>query len=270
MPTAVQKSAISFGLVHIPVSLFVATDSKDIKFNQLHAADNGRIRYKKVCSVCGEEVENKEIIKGYEYRKGKYVLMDDSDFELAKKKKDKTLQILQFTDMTGIDPIYYEKAYYALPQPGGEKAFELLRASMEAQNKAAIATTVLGSKEKLLAIFSSGGSLMVHTLFYPAEVREMPEIKGLKAAPMLEGKEMELAATLIAAMDGRFDPSAYKDDYQERLKDIIEQKAEGNEIADVGEEAYPTTNVTDLMDALKQSLKANKAPAPAKGKRKSS
>jgi len=141
------KSAISFGLVHIPISLHNATQDNDISFNQLHVKDHSRIRYKKVCGHCGKEVADGDIIKGYEYDKDKYVEISDEDIEKIKTQKDRTIQILHFAQLNQISPVYYEKTYHAVPELGGEKAFELLRSAMMEEQKIAIAKTVLGTKE---------------------------------------------------------------------------------------------------------------------------
>ena len=147
-----HRGAISFGMVHIPVGLYTATQDVDIHFNQLCKEDESRVKYKKVCANCGKEVSAKDIVKGFEYEKGKYVTLTDDDFEQAKTEKDKTIHILHFTDLSNIQPVYYDKTYHAIPEQGGEKAYELLRKAMKEENKIAIAKTVLGTKEKLPAL----------------------------------------------------------------------------------------------------------------------
>ena len=146
------KSAISFGLVHIPISLHTATTDIDIRLNQLHSEDHERIRYKKVCGHCGKEVKTENIVKGFEYEKDQYVIITDDDFENIKTEKDKTMQILHFANLNQISPVYYDKTYHAVPELGGEKAFELLRRSLMDEQKIAIAKTVLGTKDTLLAL----------------------------------------------------------------------------------------------------------------------
>lgn len=151
MPAA-HKGAISFGLVHIPIALHTATQDNDIHFNQLCKEDGSRIKYKKVCAHCGKEVGTSDIVKGFEYSPGEYVIMSESDFEKAKTEKDKTIQILHFTDIHNIRPIFFDKTYHAIVEAGGDKAYELLRKAMLEEGKVAIAKTVMGQSEKLLCL----------------------------------------------------------------------------------------------------------------------
>ena len=174
MPAA-HKGAISFGLVHIPVALHTATQDNDIHFNQLCKEDGSRVKYKKVCANCGKEVGTQDIVKGFEFSPGQYVTMTDADFEKAKTEKDKTIQILHFTDLKNIRPIYYDKTYHAVVEPGGDKAYELLREAMLSEGKVAIAKTVMGQSEKLLCLIPTEKGLLVETLFFSEEVKEIPK-----------------------------------------------------------------------------------------------
>ncbi len=142
-----HKGAISFGLVHIPISLYTAVQDNDIRFNQLHKDDNSRIQYKKVCGHCGKQIDAADIIKGFEYEKDRYVVVTDEDFEKIKTEKDKSIQIMQFANLDEISPVFYDRTYHAVPEKGGERAFELLRRAMMEENKVAIGKTVLGTKE---------------------------------------------------------------------------------------------------------------------------
>ncbi len=244
-----HRGAISFGMVHIPVGLYTATQDNDIHFNQLCKEDGSRIKYKKVCANCGKEVTAEGIIKGFEYEPGKYVTMTDDDFEKAKTEKDKTIHILHFTDLHAIRPIYYEKTYHAIPEQGGDKAFELLRRAMKDEGKVAIAKTVLGTKEKLLALIPTDEGILVETLFFADEVKATP--KEL-THPEVSEAELTMAKTLVGAMVQEFQPQAYKDEYQARLWEIINQKIQGKEITIPKESGMAT--VIDIMEALKQSL----------------
>lgn len=244
-----HRGAISFGMVHIPVGLYTATQDNDIHFNQLCKEDGSRVKYRKVCANCGKELSNEDIVKGFEYEPGKYVTMTEDDFEKAKTEKDKTIHILHFTDMNNIRPVYYDKTYHAVPEQGGDKAYELLRRAMLEEQKVAIAKTVMGTKEKLLALIPTEEGLLVETLFFADEIKEAPkEIPQ----PKVSEAELSMAKTLIGAMVGDFQPQAYKDEYQARLWEIINQKIQGNEIT-VSQESEQTT-VIDIMEALKQSL----------------
>ena len=172
MPT---KTAISFGLVHIPVSLHTATTNIDIRLNLLHKDTKERIRYKKTSSNSGEEVKPDDIVKCFEYEKGKFVIVTDDDLEKIKTEKDRTIHILHFTDISEINPVYFEKTYYVIPELSGEKAFELLRQTMSNDNKIAISKTVLGTKETLLALIPREDSILAQTLFYENEIKDLPK-----------------------------------------------------------------------------------------------
>ena len=244
-----HRGAISFGMVHIPVGLYTATQDNDIHFNQLCKEDGSRVRYKKVCAHCGKEVGAEDIVKGFEYEKGKYVTMTDEDFEKAKTAKDRTIHILHFAELSGIRPIYFDKTYHAVPEQGGDKAFELLRRAMKEEGKVAIAKTVIGTKQKLMALIPTDSGILAETLFFADEVKEAPkEIQQ----PSVSDAELSMAKMLVNAMVQEFQPQEYKDEYQARLWEIIQQKIQGKEIT-VSPESGETT-VIDIMEALKQSL----------------
>ena len=192
-----HKGAISFGLVHIPVSLYTATQDNDIHFNQLCKEDMSRVRYKKVCAGCGKEVGPKDIIKGFEYGQDQYVVITEEDFEKIKTEKDRSIQIMHFTDLASIRPIYYDKTYHVLPDAGGEKAFELLRVAMKDQQKIGIAKTVMGQKETLMALIPTEDGLLSETMFYADEIKTLPkEISH----PQVKEAELEMAKTLILSL----------------------------------------------------------------------
>lgn len=244
-----HRGAISFGMVHIPVGLYTATQDNDIHFNQLCKEDGSRVKYKKVCSGCGKEIGAGDIVKGFEYEKGKYVTLTDDDFEKAKSDKDKTIHILHFTDLQNIRPIYYDKTYHAVPEQGGDKAFELLRRAMKEENKVAVAKTVMGTKEKLLALIPTEDGILVETLLFAEEVKETPKELG---HPQVQEAELTMAKTLINAMVQPFRPEQYQDEYKAKLWEIINKKIQGKEITAPAENIQ--VNVIDIMEALKQSL----------------
>lgn len=244
-----HRGAISFGMVHIPVGLYTATQDNDIHFNQLCKEDGSRVKYKKVCAHCGKEVGTDDIVKGFEYEKGKYVTMTEDDFEKSKTEKDKAIHILHFAELSSIRPIYFDKTYHAVPEQGGDKAYELLRRAMKEEGKVAIAKTVIGAKQKLMALVPTDEGILAETLFFADEVKEAPkEIPQ----PEVSQAELSMAKTLIDAMVRPFEPQVYKDEYQARLWEIIQQKIQGKEIT-VPEESSETT-VIDVMEALKKSL----------------
>lgn len=244
-----HRGAISFGMVHIPVGLYTATQDNDIHFNQLCKEDGSRVKYKKVCASCGKEIGNNDIVKGFEYEPNKYVTMTDEDFEKAKSEKDRTIQILHFTDLQNVRPIYFDKTYYAVPEQGGDKAYELLRRAMFDENKIAIAKTVLGTKEKLLALIPTVHGLLVETLFFFDEIKDAP--KEAASVEVVDA-ELQMAKTLIGAMVKPFEPEQFKDEYREKLWEIINSKIQGKEF--VAPEEHVEFSVINLMDALKQSL----------------
>lgn len=246
------KGAISLGLLYIPVGLYTTNRDNDIHFNQLCKDTKERVKYKKYCPSCNKEVKGDDIIKGYEYEDGKYVTMTQDELEKIKTKKDKTIHIIQFVHLQEIDPIFYEKNYYAIPEAGAEKAFELLRTAMLDEGKVALAKTVIGTKENLLVLYPTPEGMIAKTLFYQDEILAIP-----KQIPKVELNEQEvtMAKTLINTMTASFDPSKYKDEYQERLRAAIMKKIHGEDIVAV--DTSTPSNVIDLMEALQRTLAMN-------------
>ncbi|HHU73084.1 MAG TPA: Ku protein [Clostridiales bacterium] len=247
-----HKGAISLGLLYIPVGLYTTNRDNDIHFNQLCKDTKERVKYKKYCPSCNKEVKGDDIIKGYEYEDGKYVTMTQDELEKIKTKKDKTIHIIQFVHLQEIDPIFYEKNYYAIPEAGAEKAFELLRTAMLDEGKVALAKTVIGTKENLLVLYPTPEGMIAKTLFYQDEILAIP-----KQIPKVELNEQEvtMAKTLINTMTASFDPSKYKDEYQERLRAAIMKKIHGEDIVAV--DTSTPSNVIDLMEALQRTLAMN-------------
>ena len=246
-------------MVAIPIAMYTATQDNDIHFNQLHAEDNSRIRYKKTCAHCGKEITSKEIVKGYEYDKDKYVVITDEEIEKIKTEKEKSIQILHFAELNQISPVYYEKTYQAAPEAGGEKAFELLRSALMAEQKIAIGKTVMGTKDTLMAIIPRDEGILISTMFFADEVKE---IQKQYEKPEVAAQELDMAKLLINSMDTPFDPSKYKDEYQARLRELIEAKISGKEV--IAAEPESAGKVIDLMEALKASVdkaKKNKETA---------
>lgn len=254
-----RKSVITFGMVAIPIAMYTATQDNDIHFNQLHKEDNSRIRYKKTCAHCGKEITAGDIVKGFEYDKDKYVVITDEEIEKIKTEKEKSIQILHFAQLNQISPVYYDKTYQAAPEAGGEKAFELLRAALMAEQKIAVGKTVMGTKDTLMAIIPREDGVLISTMFYADDIRELQK---QYTKPKISEAELNMAKTLINSMDTPFDPSQYKDEYQEKLRALIETKISGKEI--VAAEPESKGKVIDLMEALKASVeKAKKEKGPA-------
>ena len=247
-----RKSVITFGMVAIPIAMYTATQDNDIRFNQLHEEDNSRIRYKKTCAHCGKEISSNDIVKGYEYDKDKYVVITEEEIEKIKTEKDKSIQILHFAQLNQISPVFYDKTYQAAPEAGGEKAFELLRSALMDAQKIAIGKAVMGTKDTLMAIIPREEGILISTMFYADDIRELQK---QYTKPEVSEQELNLAKVLINSMDTPFDPEKYKDEYQAKLHKLIESKISGKEI--VSTETDNVNKVVDLMEALKASV--NKA-----------
>lgn len=274
MARAIWRGTISFGMVSIPVRLFTATESQDITFRQLHAADNSPIRLVKRCSTDGKDLEPDEIVKGYEYGKDRFVLIDESDLEKLPIPSKHTISLTAFVDAHEIDPIYYEKGYYVEPEELGRKPFALLVKALEEKRLSAVAKIAIRTKERLCALRPKGGGLVLETLYFADEIRR-PESEPQEFA--VSDAEMKVAYALIDLLHEPFDPAAYRDEYRDALMSIIEAKLEGHEYVAPAEAATPSPAV-DLMAALKASVEAAKKrkataaepePAPpARGRKK--
>jgi len=254
-----HKTVISFGLVAIPVAMYTAIQDNDIRFNQLHKEDKERIRYKKVCSHCGKEVTAQDIVKGYQYDSDHYVVVTDEELEKIKTKKEKTIQILHFAQLKEISPIYYDKNYQVVPEVGGEKAFELLRLAMLSEQKIAIGKTVLGAKETLLAVIPREDGILITTMHYAEDIKDLPKSYN---RPEVTEEELKLAKLLIQSMDTPFNPENYHDEYQVKLKELIEAKIAGKEVVEAKPEA--DYKVIDLLEALKASIEKSQPAAQEK------
>ncbi len=248
-----RKSVITFGMVAIPIAMHTTKQDNDIHFNQLHKEDNSRIRYKKTCAHCGKEITSDDIVKGFEYDKDKYVVVTDEEIEKIKTEKEKSIQILHFAQLNQISPVFYDKTYQAVPETGGEKAFELLRASLMAEQKIAIGKTVMGTKDTLMAIIPREDGILISTMFYADDIKELQK---QYTKPQVSDQELGMAKVLINSMDTPFDPSQYKDEYQEKLRELIETKISGKEV--VAAETDRDVKVIDLMEALKASVERAK------------
>ncbi len=252
------KGSISFGLVNIPIKMHSATENKDIKLRQLHKECQTPIRYKKVCPECDKEVENDDIVRGYEYAKGKYVILTDEELEeLKEENDDKAVEILDFVQLEEIDPIYFDRSYYLSPNSGGAKAYSLLRKALEDSGKIGLAKITIRSKEHLSVIRVYENTLLMETIHYPDEVRDVKEVPNVPEQEEVGKKELDTAKLLIDQLTTEFDPTQYKDEYREALEDLIEQKKDGEEVT-IPKETKKQDNVTDLMEALEKSLQKNK------------
>ncbi|MBQ4132782.1 MAG: Ku protein [Desulfovibrionaceae bacterium] len=225
----------------------------DIRFNQLNKENMSRIKYKKVDAVTGKEVDNENIVKGYQYEKDSYVVIKDEEFEKIKTEKDRTIQILQFSDLHEIPTLYFDRAYYVLSEKGGERAFNLLRRAMSEENKVAIGRTVLGNSETMLTLLPQKNALLMETMFFYDEIKPLPRT-ATPAEPTAD--ELKMARLLISDMDRPFEPANYQDEYLKRLESLIALKIEGGEVKAVKQNQ--PGKIINLMDALKASIEQNK------------
>ena len=253
MARAIWSGSISFGMVTIPVKLFGATSSKDIRFHLVHATCGTKLEQRRWCPKDEVEVPWNETARAYEYAKGRYVVLTDEDFERLPLPSKHIIELSAFVEEREIDPIYYERAYYLEPAEGGKKPYALLLKALGKKGLSAVATIAIRSKEQLCVLRSHEGTIMLETLYYPDEIRlergvELSDVK-------VSDRELEMAFTLIDIFRKPFDPSEYQDHYREALAQVIEAKLEGKEM----EEAQPATRETrvfDLADALKRSVEA--------------
>lgn len=257
MPRAIWRGAISFGMVSIPVKLFTATESKDIAFRQLAADDLGRVKMLRWSPTLDREVAFDELVKGYEYAKDQYVIVDQEDFDTLPVPSKHTIQISAFVKAEEIDPVYYERTYGLEPEEAGLKPFKLLLQAMEEKDLIAIGKLAIRQKEHLCALRPHEDGIVIETLYYPDEIRDL-DIVDLSEIEVSE-EEMKMAYALIDMLEKPFDPTEYHDEYRDALMDLIQAKLEGGEI--VRDESAPAPQTVDLMAALKASIEATNARA---------
>jgi DNA end-binding protein Ku len=255
MPRAIWSGAISFGLVNVPVKMYSATSPKTVRFHQLSSRTGTRIKQKRVDPSTGDEVQFEDIVKGYELTPDRYVLIEPEELEALDPKATKTIDIEEFVDLSEIDPIYYDHSYYLAPATGGAKAYRLLLDAMRESGKVAIGRVVIRSKQQLCALRPIGDALGLSTMLFGDEVLSpdrLDELDGVSEAEATP-RELKMAEQLIDSLSSDFDPTKFKDEYRERVLDLIERKANGEEIA-VQPQAEEEAPAPDLMAALEASL----------------
>ncbi|MEV0810519.1 Ku protein [Micromonospora sp. NPDC050200] len=264
---AIWKGAVSFGLVSIGVKLYSATEEKDIRFHQVHRDDGGRIRYKRTCSVCGEEVTYDDIAKGYDLGGGEMVILTDEDFAELPLTSSRAIDVLEFVPAEQVDPILYNKAYFLEPEGAATKPYVLLRDALADSERVAIVKVALRQREQLATLRVREGVLLLNTMLWPDEVRT-PDFGFLGEDLKVRPPELAMASSLIDSMAGEFQPDAFTDDYRAALQEVIDAKIEGREVVQPEEvEAAPAAAV-DLMAALKASVdraRAARGEEPAAG-----
>ena len=251
MASTVWKGYLTFGLISVPVRLFVAARTERISFNQIHEKCGSRIKQQTWCPVCERVVERNELKKGFEVAKGRFVIIEDEDIKKIAPQSSETMEILEFVRGADIDPIYFDSSYFMVPEDAGRKAYELLFQTMEKSGYSAIAKIAMHQREYTVVIRPHGHGLTLHTMFYPEEVRAVPEY-GSSDNIQIRPQEVSLAEKLVEGLAADFDPSKYHDQYQSQLSQLIEAKKEGLEVQSPAPKRLAP--VIDLMQALQQSL----------------
>ncbi|MCH9733898.1 MAG: Ku protein [Actinomycetia bacterium] len=269
---SIWKGSIAFGLVNVPVKVYSATEDHDIRFHQVHAKDNGRIRYKRVCEVCGEVVEYRDITRAYEADDGQTVIVTDDDISTLPEERSREIEVLEFVPTGDIDPMMYDKCYFLEPESKSTKSYVLLAKTLKETDRVAVVTFSLRNKTRLAALrvkdFSKRDVMMVHTLLWPDEIRD-PDFPVLDKEVDVKPAELQMASQVVDSMTDDFNPERYHDAYQEQLKELIEAKLEGGEAFAAGEkpqELDQTEDVSDLLAKLEASVQARKEQrVPATG-----
>jgi DNA end-binding protein Ku len=254
---SIWKGAISFGLVTIPVKLYSATEERDVSFHQVHREDGGRIRYKRVCQIDGDEVPYSDIAKGYELSSGEVVVLTDEDFADLPLTTSRTIDVLEFVPLEQVDPIYFAKSYYLEPEAAGAKPYVLLREALEKSGRVALVKIALRQRESLATLRVRDGVFVLEMMLWPDEVREA-EFGFLDDDIDVRPQELQMAESLIETLSGDFQPEQYSDNYREALQALIEAKVEGREVVQPEQPAGDTGTVVDLMAALRASVEAAK------------
>jgi DNA end-binding protein Ku len=258
MPRAIWKGAVSFGLVSVPVKLYAATESHDISFRQVHAKDGGRIRYQRVCSVDGEEVEYADIAKGYETDDGEMVVLTDDDFAELPASSSREISVEKFVPREQIDPMWLEKSYYLEPDAAAAKPYALLREALTEADRVAVVTVSLRSRMTTAVLRVREDVIVMQTMMWPDEVRKA-EFSGLDAADIdVKPQELQMARMLVETLAGDYDPDEFEDDYQEALEALVRAKLEGGEVTRLEKKEATGGEVVDLLAALQKSVDAAK------------
>jgi DNA end-binding protein Ku len=273
MARAIWKGSISFGLVNIPIALYPATKREELKFRLLRKSDLSPVNYKRVAEKDGREVLWDQIVKGYEFEKGKYVILKDEDFQRVDLEATQTVDIQDFVEQEEIDPIFFYKPYYLEPQKGGDKAYALLREALKDTNKVGIAKVVIKTRQYLAGVKPENSALVLELMHFADELVDT-ETLHLPKKMEIGKREMTMAKSLVDSMSSKWNPEKYKDDYREALMEVIEEKVEagGKEIEEKPRKAPKPTKVIDLVSVLQKSLEETgarkKTTAKSRGKKR--
>ena len=256
MASTIWKGQLAFGLVSFPVKVFGAARSETISFNQLHKADNSRIKQVIFCQAEDKAIPRNEIVKGYEYEKDHYVVVDEEDIKKAAPKSSKIMELLEFVKSEEVDPVYLESSYYLAPDDAGEKPYALLLEAMRQAGYVGLARITMHNREHVIVLRPGKQGIVMHTMYYADEVKKGEEFRT--DTSLVKEKELELAKSLVESLAASFQPEKYKDTYRENLQAVIQAKLQGQEVVETP--APQMAKVIDIMDALKQSLAMAKKP----------
>jgi DNA end-binding protein Ku len=264
---AIWKGSISFGLVNIPIALYPATRREEMKFRLLRKSDLSPVNYKRVAEKDGKEVPWEQIVKGFEYEKGKFVVLNDKDFQRVDLEATQTVDIQDFVEVEEIDPMYFYKPYYLEPQKGGDKAYTLLRETLEKTRKVGIAKVIIKTRQYLAGVKPLKDALVLELMHFAEELADPEKLNLPKKSAEPGRREIQMAEALVENMSSEWNPKKYKDDYRDALMEVIEEKVEagGKEIEEKPKAKKPSTKVIDLVEVLQQSL----AKSQGEGKKKS-
>ena len=257
MASTVWKGHLTFGLVSLPVKLYSAARSETVSFNQLHKADHSRVKQVLYCQLEDKPIPRSEIVKGYEYEKDKYVVVDDEEIKKVAPKTAKTMEILEFVKSADVDPIYFESSYYLAPDDAGEKPYALLFSALQKSGYVGVAKISMHNREHIVILRPGERGILLHTMYYPDEIRQVEEFRT--DTSLVKGKELELAASLVESLAAPFEPEKYSDGYRDNLKAMIAAKVAGRETVETPAPQH-LAPVIDIMEALKASLAQAKKP----------
>jgi DNA end-binding protein Ku len=270
---SIWKGSIAFGLVNVPVKVYSATEDHDIKFHQVHAKDNGRIRYKRVCEVCGEVVEFRDIARAYDSDDGQTVVITDEDIATLPEERSREIEVVEFVPADQLDPLMYDKSYFLEPDSKSSKSYVLLAKTLAETDRVAIVHFALRNKTRLAALrvkdFSKRDVMVIHTLLWPDEIRD-PDFPILDKEVEIKPAELKMAGSVVESMTDDFHPDQFRDDYQEQLHELVQAKLEGGEAFTAEEqptELDETEDVSDLLAKLEASVKARKSGSDSDGEK---
>src|SRR5260370_7067010 len=262
MASTVWKGHLTFGLLSLPVRLYSAARSETVSFNQLHKSDHSRVKQVLYCQAEDKPIQRSEIVKGYEYEKDKYVVVEDEEIKKVAPKTAKTMEVLEFVKAAEVDPIYLESSYYLAPDEGGEKPYALLFEALRQSGYVGVANIAMHNREHIVILRPGSKGILLHTMYYPDEIRQVEEFRTDTST--VKPKELELAKTLVESLQAAFEPEKYKDNYRENLQAMIKAKVEGKEIVETAQPTHKAP-VIDILEALKMSLpEANNPPPPVR------